>query len=245
MAGVFFRIGSLNPQALVVPFLLLLLATLSVVDASPIINPGWVCSKNTTRQVRSAAERELQSMIHTINHQMLPEIRATYPHQSNVKTKTIKCPRINKLISSISAQQNIVRAHQKFHKSLMEMSFVLDHLQKLSINAEFTDLKQFQQFREKIYSTTKARLGLVICEFDEIITFDYNATVLPFNPSTKRISCIPKDPDLTQIGALDMQYFNKLRRLFMAGKAILKKLKRKSTLLTKRRRHSKTRRHND
>lgn len=116
----------------------------------------------------------------------------------------------------------------------MEMSVFLDQLKRLSVDTHFVELRPVEKLRQEIYATTKLKLGLVICEFDDIITFDYNASVFDFNVATKRSSCIPKDADLSQIGALDMQFFTKLRRLFRAGKAILKKLKRKSHVSRKR-----------
>lgn len=91
----------------------------------------------------------------------------------------------------------------------------LEKLEYIQINTK-TDLDLDK--RRDLYRTTKNRLRLATCEFNE--TFHQNIGKKPRVPN---MQCIPDATDTTGIPSFDIQFFKKLRRFLKIGKRLLMK----------------------
>lgn len=76
--------------------------------------------------------------------------------------------------------------------------------------------------RKNIYLSTKRRLRLTICEFNETFRQDFGP-----EPRVQNMQCIPDVADLTRIASYDIQFFKKLRKFLKLGKKMLRKWRRK------------------
>lgn len=95
----------------------------------------------------------------------------------------------------------------------------LEKLENIQINTK-TDLDLDK--RRDIYRTTKNRLRLAICEFNESFHQNYGK-----KPRAPNMQCIPDATDTTGIPSFDIQFFKKLRRFLRIGKRMLMKWTRK------------------